>query len=445
MNRHETAKFHVAVLGAGLAGLTAALRLGQAGFPVTVFEARDRLGGRTHTVRADGTAYEAGGEWIDADHHRMLGLMTEFGIVPSAARDGIRRYEYAGESCRSDAVWPEAQADADRFYALAGRLFRAPTWPAELAEAVPGGDTASLQRLVSHACQTARGEWLLSAQLRSDEGDELDRIGLMGWLAGYGLYAMREGDEASAYRFPNGISEMLDQMAHASGAKFHLATPIQSVRATPTGVLIETAAGPHAFDAAICTVPPKPAQRIAFEGFDIADQRAAWAACGMSRAIKFTLEFSDAFAFTGPDGGNALTDRTVGQLWTGAIANPHPTLTAYVVGDPAEALARLPEADAIGRVLADIDAMYPGAAERFRRGWRTDWIQDPWCEGAFSHLAPGYVLAHYPNVGRPAGRLFFAGEHTSVWTGFMEGAVESAERAIDELTLALGLHPGIEP
>jgi monoamine oxidase len=210
-------------------------------------------------------------------------------------------------------------------------------------------------------------------------------------------------------------------------------------------VVIESAGESHAFDAVICTIPPKPALRVKFDGFSIEDQRAAWQACGMSRAIKFTFEFEAGFEFRRPDGGHVLTDRPICQLWTGAIENRNPTITAYVVGQPAADFAELPETEAIAQAIRQVDALYPGAENAFRRGWRTDWIHDPWCEGAFSHLAPGYVLAHYPHVGRPAGRLFFAGEHTSVWTGFMEGAVESAERAIDELTLALGLHPGIEP
>ena len=82
----------VAIIGAGFSGLRAAMLLEQQGVSVTVFEARERLGGRCHTVVGeDGSVYEGGGEWIDADHARVLGLLREFGQEPVSRPEWPRR------------------------------------------------------------------------------------------------------------------------------------------------------------------------------------------------------------------------------------------------------------------------------------------------------------------------------------------------------------------
>ncbi|MGE0002753.1 MAG: FAD-dependent oxidoreductase, partial [Fimbriimonadaceae bacterium] len=78
----------VAVVGAGLAGLAAARMLVRAGAEVTLFEARDRIGGRVSTRSLDGAKYEAGAEWVDSDHRRVIALAEEAGarLEPQAGR-----------------------------------------------------------------------------------------------------------------------------------------------------------------------------------------------------------------------------------------------------------------------------------------------------------------------------------------------------------------------
>jgi len=94
----------IAVVGAGFAGLTAALRLNQAGHEVAVFEARDRVGGRVHSVTlANGEMAELGGEWISADQIFVTGLAEELGVPMAAVGVDFSKRDLAGSEPIADA------------------------------------------------------------------------------------------------------------------------------------------------------------------------------------------------------------------------------------------------------------------------------------------------------------------------------------------------------
>ena len=84
-------------------------------------------------------------------------------------------------------------------------------------------------------------------------------------------------------------------------------------------------------------------------------------------------------------------------------------------------------------MLDELERLVPEARGHFVRGWVHDWNADPYARGAFSHLAPGYVLDFMQYMSTSDKRLHFAGEHTALWTGFIEGALESAERVAEEV------------
>jgi monoamine oxidase len=111
-----------------------------------------------------------------------------------------------------------------------------------------------------------------------------------------------------------------------------------------------------------------------------------------------------------------------------------PVLSAYICGKQAVEWTQL--GDPVRAGVYELSQMFPEAEEHFRRGWVHDWISDPYARGAFSNLAPNYVLDHMAHIAPPEGRIHFAGEHTASWVGFIEGALESAERVADEVLRA---------
>jgi monoamine oxidase len=125
-----------------------------------------------------------------------------------------------------------------------------------------------------------------------------------------------------------------------------------------------------------------------------------------------------------------MCDGPLQQTWDGSLGGA-PVLTAYICGDEAEAWTRL--GDPVKAGVYELSKLCPLAAETFERGWMHNWIADSYAQGAFSHLSPGYVMDHMANIATPEARIHFAGEHTAMWTGFIEGALESAERVALEV------------
>jgi monoamine oxidase len=89
--------------------------------------------------------------------------------------------------------------------------------------------------------------------------------------------------------------------------------------------------------------------------------------------------------------------------------------------------------DPVGEGLGLLAGLFPAAEKCFTAGQIHDWTKDPFSRGGFSHLRPGYVMKHLRSIAQPEGRVHFAGEHTAAWSGFMEGALESAERVTEEV------------
>ncbi|RYG43173.1 FAD-dependent oxidoreductase [bacterium] len=422
----------VAVIGAGFSGLRAAMLLEQAGAEVVVFEARNRLGGRCETVvDDDGSVYEAGGEWIDADHARVLSLLREFSQEPISRPEWPRRLRFKGREANEATIWQDALEDDLRVESAAKEMcrdLRAPVWANGNAYDL---DARNLGDFLREHTESDRGLWWVNSKYRSDEGDDLDRIGLLGWLGGFMHYLDREGDELSSHRFPGGASALCDRMAASLRQEVRFASVVRRVTQDTLGVTLQFEDGPtERFERVILTLPPRCLEDVVFEPPLGAAKRCAVEACGMSRAIKIALRYERAWWTESGWGGSLQTDEAIQQTWDGTLGE-RPVLNLYICGD--EALQWLRQADPVQTAADQLAAIYPESAGQLLGGGLHDWINDPYARGAFSHLPPRYVLEHMPDIVPPEGRVHFAGEHTANWVGFIEGALESAERVVPEV------------
>jgi monoamine oxidase len=418
----------VAVVGLGIAGLRTAMLLERQGAEVELFEAKDYIGGR---LKSEAHGYDSGGEWIDSDHERCLALMTELGLRTWEPPSTPRRFLFDGEWCTEETLWPDALEHEIRLEAAARELcrnLRKPAWDNWESAAL---DQMTLGQFIDQHSTTERGRWYLRARALSDEGDDPERIGLLGWLAGYQNYLQRQGGEMSAFRIEGGADALVYKMAAQRQIRVRLLKVLKRVRQVGESVTLEFAdEASEYFDHVVLTLPPRALEEVIFDPPLTPEKRCAIEACRMSPIIKVCFAFKRRWWLDRGWDGAMQCDLPLQQTWDGTRGDT-PILTCYICGSESERWTSVE--DPVGYGLVQLAQLFPEAKDEFIEGWLHDWNSDPFARGGFSQTAPGYVLNHMRHIGTPEGHVHFAGEHTSPWLGFIEGALESAERVVTEL------------
>jgi monoamine oxidase len=93
----------------------------------------------------------------------------------------------------------------------------------------------------------------------------------------------------------------------------------------------------------------------------------------------------------------------------------------------------MPEAERINSEARKVDRVFPGLLDNLEGGVSKIWDHDEWALGGYSVLSPGQYDSLAPHIARPEGRIHFAGEHTSPWPAWMQGAIASGLRAAGEI------------
>ncbi|MEQ1821766.1 MAG: NAD(P)/FAD-dependent oxidoreductase [Fimbriimonadaceae bacterium] len=393
----------IGVVGLGLAGLRVARLLEDAGHEVVSFEARNRIGGRVWTI--PDWHYDAGGEWIDGDHERILSLAKNYNL--SLVTDERPRRIFAfGESISVDDLWGEAVIAESHFHREATRLARTP------AEQI--GPEPTLADLIRRVAPDPRATWWLTATCRSDEGTDPSDVGLWGWLEFYKMYLNRSGGEHSAYRIKGGLGQLCDAMFEEVQGPSSFNHVLSSVTQDRSGVKLSFEEQSYKVDAAVLTLPPPALAQVDFTPKLPKAQVQAIQQCGMAPIKKVIHRFRESWWERENWSGSGYYDTPIQQTWNGSWGSES-VLTAYVCGkDSALPIGTPPWDEAPLEVREH------------------DWAADPFAGGGFSYMKPGFhKLRHL--LKEPVGNVFFAGEHTADWMGFLEGALESAERVGTEI------------
>jgi len=431
----------VLVAGAGLAGLAAAHDLSNLGATVTVIDARERVGGRVWTIRdgfGEGQHAEAGGDMIDEGQAEIRSLCAELGLtLKRILRGGFGhvRLDASGQPRMTPATrsvgWDRlarALADAVRIYRLAEQRWDSPIVPSLARRSV--ADWLNDVRADPELRATATG---LRGFFLADP-DELSLIALVDQFA-----AETTPAAWNMYRIAGGNDRLPAALAARLGDRLHLQTDLVAV--SHRGSVVRASvkhAGTVAqitSDYVVLALPTTALRRVPITPALPALQHDAIVRLKYGRATKTLMQFSKPFwRVTGQPRafGSALP---FGAVWDG---NEEQRGRAGILS----LLAGGSASDATQAVIAK-DSTH-GLADAL--GWlgakRSDvvasrhivWEQDPLVRGGYAYFDPAFDPALRPWLARPCGRLFFAGEHTSIrWQGYMNGAVESGRRAAAEI------------
>lgn len=420
----------VGVVGTGLAGLTAAYELERMGFSVVMLETRRRVGGRLQTVAEGDYLFEAGGEWIDAEHSRIVELAREFGIKADPAPPGPGRVFIDGEWSDEETLWPDVLADVERVESEAERLAReigdAPWENPPLVEL----DQRTVHDFFVSMDLSPRGMKWLNAKYRSDEGEDLDRVSFLGWLWTYRNYLGRPKGAMSALRLAGGMQGLCAQIAARIQGPIWTGATLRRVCQVSNKAYLQFEDGEVAVDRAVLAIPPRTVARVSFDPDLPLDRMRVFERLPMARAAKICWRFLEPWWQKRGWNGRMITDTRIQQTWDGSRSE-RPVLSAYITGSQAVefSVSFEPVADGVECLFR----IFPEARKTYVGGAFFEWSTDPHAVGAFPSIPPGGVFGMLGSLRLPFERVHFAGDHTAQWFGFAEGAVESGLRVAQEV------------
>ena len=431
----------VIVAGAGLAGLSAALDLLAMGADVTILEARDRVGGRVWTIRegfAEGQHAEAGGDMIDEAQHEIRALAESLGLKLSRILRTGFGYVRPDASGRARIVERKASRGWDRLaehlseltrrYGLADQRWDSPI-AAELARQSVAQwlDGRQADKELRATAVGMRGFFLA-------DPDELSLIALVDQFA-----ASDQPAPGQMYRIEGGNDRLTTALAARLGDRLRLNTELVAVSHRGRGVRanIKQARTVSQIngDFLVFALPATLLRRVPITPALPAQQHDAIARLKYGRATKTLLQFSRRF-WRAPGRPRAFgTPLPFGALWEGNEEQRGRAgiLALLAGGSASNGTQAIIAKDGVPGLISALDWLgADGAALMASR--QVVWEADPWARGGYAFFDPSFDPALRPWLARPFGRLFFAGEHTSVrWQGYMNGAVESGRRAAAEI------------
>lgn len=447
----------IVVVGAGLAGLTAARRLTAAGHEVVVVEARDRVGGRTYTVpQGDRSWFDLGGQWVGPTQDHVLGLIAELGLrtfptwtagdYMAAAGADVTRYRgrvpKLGARVLADAL--QAQLRLDR---LARQVPPDRPWDAKRA---PEWDAQTFETWIDRATFTRGGGdyfRVISDAVFASEPSAFSLLHALTYIrSGQGvdrLINTRGG--AQQDRLVGGTQQISERMATDLGDRLVLGTPVRRIdhgrERAGGGVHIVSDDVSIRARRAIVAIPPTLAGRIDYRPAVPADRDQLTQRMPAGAVIKCLAVYDQPFWRDDGLNGQVATNWPPVKI---TFDNTPPAgepgvLLAFVEGRAAVELGRVSDDELRAAVL---DALVRYFGERARRTVdfvAQDWQKEEWTRGCYgAHLPPGAWTQFGEALRRPVGPIHWAGTETAVaWSGYMDGAIESGERAAREVQIAL--------
>lgn len=442
----------VVIVGAGLAGLTAASWLESEGYSTTIIEAKDRIGGRCYTMTDLPGQPEAGGSSVGAMYARFIDFCDRLGVKRSAAQGGpfgthihIKETNILNENWADHPLNPfegEARSWTPAQYRF--RMINKYSLFDDLESWWEPNITAQDMSVRDMMLANGHSEAEIRLGMDTNPGyghsiDDLSSVHMMHvWNFAKSQF---EAPPPNFWKIEGGNSSLVYALADSLKGAIHTETPVEGIRTNGNGVEVVARDG-RAFKGkrVIVTLPFSALKFVSFDP----------PLTGAQAEAVQTLPYGACFhAFVETDApywendglpAGMWMDTTPGRMGPQTEVGGTEAVGMYVfsTGRLAQHLNRMSQAQAEARLIEDLVAARPAAKGKVRVARSWSWSNDPYAGGMYAFWRPGMIAKYQARMAVPANGIHFAGEHTSQSTRGLEGAMESGERAAFEVLDALG-------
>ncbi len=418
----------VIVIGAGISGLAAAYQLKQKGVEVTVLEAGGRIGGRIFTHQIDkehNLTVELGAEWVGVSHSKLIALCDEFKLKLLDHR--FDTHLFINQKYSKPTEWGFDKE-----------------WEIKLNKVMQD----FLMQKIQESRELDKLDWWRFLRQTGISAQDLEIRGLMDstdfgedirFVSAYsamGEYASSSPKNEMDYKVEGGNSRIIEELAKKLGEESiktkHQVSQINQTNGKVT-VICKNGTQWEA-DKIICTIPTNALLQIDFQPAMPEEKLEAINALQYARIIKTSVLFKE--RFWQEENFDMVTD-TLPHYFFHTTKNQTSTkgcLTSYAIGDKAQVMAKMNPDQKIKTICDSLEPIFGKVNTLAEKTAGYYWGDDIYSQGAYALYTKNQNFGLKEILQKPFRNIHFAGEHLGDWQGFMEGALESAENAVNQIT-----------
>ncbi|MDX2247180.1 MAG: NAD(P)/FAD-dependent oxidoreductase [Bacteroidia bacterium] len=414
----------VIILGAGLAGLGAALRLQEMGAQYTLLEARNRIGGRvnSHVISPEnGLTVELGAEWIGESHTELLSLCESLDLEILDHRFDTALLLNGSYSKANEWAWETGHKKLEE---------KIKAFPSVSTQEEKNHDTTDWWRYLKNLGLSERDLEIRELLDSTDFGETIRNVSAFSALS---EYAYSSPKNEMDYIVKGGNSQIIEKLADKIGRQniltSHKVTRVSQV----SGRVTVTCENGKTFtaDKVICTLPTFAVTQIQWEPTLPEAKQDALAALQYCRIMKFSVLFSE--RFWKEEAFDLITDTPAHYFFHSTKLQPgkEGVLTAYTTGDKAYLMSKMSPQQRKKMVAEALDIPFGKVDDYILKVAGYYWGNDPLTQGAYAIYDTHQWFTLLPTLHKPFKHIHFAGEHIAEWQGFMEGAFVTGKEAAE--------------